>query len=281
MPSQPLLVVDGDSLAHRAYHGLPKTVHDVEGRPANALVGTANMLLTLHDTYAPRTVLACWDTLTHPTYRHEQLPEYQAGREFAGDLLEQLERIPQFVTVAGFPFAKEAGYEADDFLAAAARYETERGGTTLIVTSDRDAFQLVSDAVTVLLPRRGVSELEPVRPADVLEKYGVRPDQVPGFIALRGDTSDRIPGATGIGPVKAAAALCEFGSLEGALDAGRFAAEADALRCYLEIATMRADAPLPPLPDAELDVDSVARWASERGLDAVTRRLAAGRSAAR
>lgn len=273
--TRPLLVVDGDSLAHRAYHGLPKTTRDGDGRPANMLVGLGNMLTTLWAALQPRTILTCWDTLTTPTYRHEALTTYQAGRESEPDLLEQLDRLPELSEAMGFPAAKAPGYEADDFLAAAAASETARDGLTAIVTSDRDSFQLVSDTVGVLLPKRGVSELETVGPAGVMERYGVRPDQVVDFIALRGDPSDRIPGAKGIGPVRAAALLGVHDSLGAILDAGRFAEEAEALQLYAEIATMQTDAPLPPLPDREPDWSAAARWADGAGLDRLARRLAA------
>src|SRR5204862_3150230 len=120
-------------------------------------------------------------------------------------------------------------------------------GDVLVATSDRDAFQLVSDRVTVLQPTRGVSEIARIGPAEVRERYGVEPEQVPDLIALRGDPSDRIPGARGVGPKKAADVLREYGTLEAALAAGRFAAEAKDLRLFRRIATMDASAPLPPL----------------------------------
>ena len=270
---QPLVVVDGDSLAHRAYHGLPKTTKDSNGRPANMLLGLANMLVTLWDAAAPRTILTCWDTLTTPTYRHEALPTYQSGREFDRDLLEQLDRLPELSERFGFPAAKAPGYEADDFLAAAAAAETTSGGVTAVVTSDRDSFQLVSDSVVVLLPKRGVQELEHVGPAEVFDRYGVEPTQVVDFIALRGDQSDKIPGAKGIGPVRAAALLAERGSLDEILAAGRFETEADALRLYREIATMQVGAPVPPLPNADPDWVGAAAWASDTGLASLAKRL--------
>lgn len=270
---RPLVVVDGDSLAHRAFHGLPKTTRDGDGRPANMLVGVANMLITLWDAATPRTILTCWDTLTEPTYRHDAFPGYQASREFDPELLEQLDRLPGMSESFGFPAAKAAGYEADDFLAAACATETAAGGITAVVTSDRDAFQLVSESVVVLLPRRGVTELEKVDVADVVERYGVEPRQVVDFIALRGDPSDKIPGAKGIGPVRAAALLQEHGSLDDLLESGRFEAEADALRTYREIATMQVDAPLPPLPDAEPDWPGAATWAENAGLERLATRL--------
>jgi DNA polymerase-1 len=268
------MVVDGDSLAHRAYHALPKSIRDGSGRPANMLVGFANMLVGLWDLEQPRTVLAAWDTLTNATYRNELLPGYQAGREFPPDLVEQLDRLPQLVEAFGFAVAKEPGYEADDFLAAAAERETALGGTVIVVTSDRDSFQLASDRVTIVMPKRGISVLERVGPAEVRERYGVEPAQVPDFIALRGDPSDRIPGASGVGPAKAAALLREFGTLEAALAAGRFAAQADDLRLYRRVATLQADAPLPELPDVDPDWAGASALAGSWGLKALSKRLA-------
>src|SRR5262249_19885236 len=142
-------------------------------------------------------------------------------------------------------------YEADDFLAAAATREEADGGEALVATSDRDAFQLVTERVTVLQPARG----GPIRigPEGVRERYGVDPAQVPDFIALRGDPSDRIPGARGIGEKRGAELLRQYGSLEAMLEEGRFATEADALRLYRGIATMDRGAPLPQLPDVSPD----------------------------
>jgi DNA polymerase-1 len=271
----PLLAVDGDSLAHRAYHALPSSLRDGDGRQANMVIGFANMLTTLWENEQPRTVFAGFDTLTVPTYRHELLPGYQGGRDFPEELTRQLDLLPELVETLGFPWGKEAGYEADDFLAAAARDETARSGKTLVVTSDRDLFQLASESVTLLMPKRGVSELARVGPPEVRERYGVEPEQVPDFVALRGDPSDRIPGARGIGPAKAAAILAEHGSLENALAAGRFAAEADDLRTYLRLTRLQADAPLPSLPDADPDWDGGAKLAERWGLRRLSERFAA------
>jgi DNA polymerase-1 len=242
--ARPLLAVDGDSFAHRAYHALPKTIRRVEGRPAGGIVGFANMLLRLWDAEQPRAVLVAWDTLTVPTYRHEAFEGYQAGRVFDSELLEQLDLLPQLVEAMGFAYAKAAGYEADDFLAAAA---THVEGPVLVATSDRDAFQLASERTTILQPTRGVSELARIGPAEVRERYGVEPAQVPDFIALRGDPSDRLPGARGVGDKGAAQILREYGSLEAALEAGRFAAQAEELRLYRRIATLDASAPIPAI----------------------------------
>src|SRR5438477_2417567 len=234
----PLLVVDGDSLAHRAYHALPKSFRRAEGRPGNALLGFSNFIVRLWQAEEPRAVLVGWDSLDTPTYRHELFAGYQAGREFDDDLLEQLDLLPELVRAFGFAAAKAPGYEADDFLAAAVQKEEKRGGDALVVTSDRDSFQLASKRTTILQPTRGVSELARIGPAEVRERYGVEPEQVPDFIALRGDPSDRLPGARGVGGKGAAQVLREFGSLEAALEAGRFAAQAEELRLYRRIATL-------------------------------------------
>jgi 5'-3' exonuclease len=267
---RPLLAIDGDSLAHRAYHALPKSIRGAGGRPANALVGFANFLLRLWDNEAPRAVLVGWDSLETPTYRHEALPEYQSGREFEDAILEQLGILPDLVESFGFAIAKAPGYEADDFLAAAA---TKVDGPVLVATSDRDAFQLVSDRVTILQPVRGVTELTRIGPAEVRERYGVEPEQVPDFIALRGDSSDKIPGAPGVGPKKAGDVLRQYGTLEAALEAGRFSPFADDLRLYRRIAQMDAEAPLPPIADQEPTWDRAAEKAEELGLRALAGRL--------
>src|SRR4029079_12684448 len=247
MAARPLLAVDGANLAHRAYHALPSSIKGGDGRPANMIVGFANMLIRAWEAEGPRTVFVAFDTLTVPTYRHELLPEYQSGRDFPRDLTDQLDRLPDLVEALGFSWAKEAGYEADDCLAAAVASEEKRKGLSLVLTNDRDLFQLASPRTTILHPKRGVSELQRVGPAEVRERYGVEPEQVPDFIALRGDPSDRIPGAPRVGPKTAADILRRYGSLEAALADGRFPNVADDLRLYRRIATMDAHAPLPPL----------------------------------
>src|SRR5436189_6279322 len=274
-PTRPLLVVDGDSLAHRAYHALPKSFRRAEGRPGNALLGFSNFLLRLWQAEQPRPVVVGWDSLSTPTYRHELFAGYQAGREFDDDLLEQLDLLPELVRAFGFAAAKAPGYEADDFLAAAVRKEEKRGGRALVVTSDRDSFQLASELTTILQPTRGVSELARVGPAEVRERYGVEPSQVPDFIALRGDPSDRLPGAKGVGPKTAADVLRRYGSLEAALDDGRFGAQADELRVYKRMATLDPDAPLPDLSDQIPDWSTGSAFARDLGMNALAERLAA------
>jgi exodeoxyribonuclease III len=245
---RPLLVIDGDSFAHRAYHALPKNIRRRGDKPAGAILGFANLLLRLYREEQPRAVLVGWDTYEEPTYRHEAFAAYQSGREFDDDVLEQLAVIPEFVAACGFANAKGAGYEADDFLAAAAAGETRRGGTVLVASGDRDTFQLASDNTTILYPIRG-GGVERIGPAQVRARYGVEPAQVPDFIALRGDPSDKLPGAPGIGAAGAAALLQKYGSLADILKAGRFAKQADELRLYRAIATMNRKAPVPRLPD--------------------------------
>jgi 5'-3' exonuclease len=247
--TRPLLAIDGDSLAHRAYHALPKSMRSATGLPSGALVGFANFLLRLYEAEEPRAVVVGWDCIGEPTYRSEAFPAYQSGRVFDPELLEQLDLLPELVRAMGFEAAKQPGYEADDFLAAAVAQEESRSGETVVATSDRDAFQLVSERTTVLQPVKGVSELARIGPAEVRERYGVEPAQVPDFIALRGDPSDKLPGARGVGPKTAATLLAEYGSLEAMLDAGRFSAQQEELRLYRRIATMDASAPLPSLAD--------------------------------
>jgi DNA polymerase-1 len=246
--SRPLLVIDGDSFAHRAYHGLPKTIVRRGGIGAGAIVGFANFLLRLYQVERPRAVLVGWDTLTVPTYRHKRFPAYQSGRQFDDAILEQLDALPEFVAACRFANAKAPGYEADDFLAAAVAAEERRGGSSLVASGDRDTFQLASESTTILYPVRA-GEMARIGPGEVRERYGVDPNQVPDFIALRGDPSDKLPGARGVGPKGAADLLRKYGTLEGALAAGRFAEQADMLRLYRSIATMDASAPLPALSD--------------------------------
>jgi DNA polymerase-1 len=270
--TRPLLAVDGDSFAHRAYHGMPKTNRRVGGRPDGAITGFGMMLLRLWETERPAAVVVGWDSLGSPTYRNEEFPSYQSGREFDADLLEQLDLLPELPAALGFASAKAPGYEADDFLAAAVA-STE--GPVLVATSDRDAYQLASERVTILQPVKGGEPPARLGPPEVRERYGVDPGQVPDFIALRGDPSDKLPGARGVGPKRAAEVLAEYGSLEAALDAGRFSAEADALRLYRRLATLDATAPLPALEGQAPRFAEGAAFARDLGLDRLADRIAA------
>jgi DNA polymerase I len=269
---RPLLVVDGDSFAHRAYHGLPKSIRRVGNRGGGAIVGFANFLLRLFESEQPRAVLVGWDTLGSRTYRQELFPGYQGGRQFDAELIEQLDVLPEFVAACGFATAKAAGYEADDFLAAAAAEETRRGGRALVASGDRDAFQLASDTVTILHPIRA-GEMARIGPAEVRERYRVEPEQVPDFIALRGDPSDKLPGARGVGAKGAAALLRQYPTLEAALAAGRFPEQADELRLFRRIATMDPTAPISMLGDQMPNWDKAAALARNWELNRLAERI--------
>ena len=289
--ARPLLAVDGDSFAHRAYHGLPKTIQSRGGKGGGAIVGFANFLIRMFENERPRAVLVCWDTLDAPTYRHQAFAAYQSGRHFDDALLDQLDVLPLFVTACGFANAKAAGYEgfnvsaagtqavpsdpgyeADDFLAAAVAAEERRGGTVVVASGDRDTFQLASPSTTIIhLVRAG--EMARIGPEEVRDRYGVDPSQVPDFIALRGDPSDKLPGAKGVGPKGAAALLRKYGTIGEVLAAGRFPAQAEQLRLYRRIATMDASAPLPALLDQTPTWRKAAALAREWELNQLADRL--------
>ena len=269
---RPLLAVDGDNVAHRAFHALPKSIEGAEGQPANMLLGFANMLVSAWDAERPRTVFVAFDSLGEPTYRHELLPSYQEGRDFPRELTAQLERLPELVEAFGFAWAKAAGYEADDFLAAAVMAEEERGGSALVLTNDRDLFQLASEKTTILRPKSG-GAFERIGPAEVAELYGVEPEQVPDFVALRGDNSDGIPGAQGVGPKRAAEILHQHETLDAAVEAGLFPGQEDELRKYVRIVRLQYHAPVPQLPDVQPDWAAAAAVAGKWGLKRLEERL--------
>jgi DNA polymerase I len=227
----PLLVIDGDSFAHRAYHGLPKTIRRAGDKGAGAIIGFANYLTRLYEAERPRSVVVGWDTLEAPNWRVREFPGYQSGRNFDDELLEQLDVLPVFVHACGFAVGKAPGCEADDFLAAAAATGQRQGWTTLVASGDRDTFQLASELTTILYPVKA-GEIARIGPEQVRERYGVEPHQVPDFIALRGDPSDKIPGAPGIGAQTAAKLLRRCANLEEMIVNHRFPAQAEELRLY-------------------------------------------------
>jgi DNA polymerase-1 len=270
---RPLLVIDGDSFAHRAYHGLPKTIRRTGDKGGGAIVGFANYLIRLYGDEQPRAVVVGWDTLSEPNFRAKLFPDYQGGREFDDEIVEQLGVLPEFIAACGFLNGKAAGFEADDFLASAAAAEEKRGGHVLVASGDRDAFQLASAATTILHPVK-MGEMARIGPAEVRERYGVEPKQVPDFIALRGDPSDKLPGARGVGAKTAASLLQRHADLEEMLTAGRFAEQADDLRLYLRIATMVTNAPLPKtIPDMTPTWDKASALARKWSLNALAERL--------
>jgi DNA polymerase-1 len=270
--NRPLLVVDGDSFAHRAYHALPKSIRRTGNRGAGAIVGFAGFLMRLYDSERPRAVIVGWDTLGAPTYRQQLFPPYQGGRQFDDELVEQLDQLPQFVAACGFANAKARGFEADDFLAAAVAVEERRGGSALVASGDRDAFQLASERTTILHPLRA-GELARIGPSEVRARYGVEPGQVPDFIALRGDPSDKLPGARGVGPKGAAALLHKYATLEDAFADGQLASQAEQLRVYRRIATMDRAAPIPALGDQTPTWDKAAALARDWDLGRLAARL--------
>src|ERR1700733_3849342 len=272
LSGRPLLVIDGDSFAHRSYHALPKTIRRSDGKAAGAILGFANFVLRLYADERPRAVIVGWDSLEASTKRHEMFPAYQSGREFDDDLIEQLKVLPELVAAFGFANAKAPGYEADDFLAAAVSDEERAGGSALVASGDRDSFQLASSRTTILYPSRG-GEIARIGPEEVRQRYGVDPNQVPDFIALRGDPSDKLPGAAGVGPKRAAQLLQRYRTLDGVLEAGLFKTQAEMLRLYRLIATMDAKAPLPLLADQEPTWDSASTFTRDWGLNQLAGRL--------
>ncbi|MPZ22594.1 MAG: hypothetical protein GEU28_03435 [Dehalococcoidia bacterium] len=273
---RPLLIVDGDNLAHRAYHSMPKSVRGRDGQPINAVVGWTSMLLAAWDAEQPRSIFVGWDTLGQPTYRHRLWPSYQGGRVFDPEIVEQLEILPGIAVSFGFGSGKAAGYEADDVIAAAVKAEVADGGSCLVLTNDRDSYQLVSDRVTVLSPKRGIRELSRVGPAEVRAYFGVEPSQVPDFKALAGDSSDNIPGARGVGPKGAAALIQKYGGLEAVLEASKgshLAGDAERLLLFREVVRMQDDVPVTLPKSGAPEWESAARVLQRLGAERQAERV--------
>lgn len=270
--SAPLLIIDGDNLAHRAYHSTPKTVKGKDGFPINAIVGFFGMLLRVYNEEKPRAVFVAWDTLGVDTYRSELWPPYQGGRVFDREIVQQLDILPSICSAFGFGVGKCAGYEADDFMASAATAEVLRGGTCLVLTTDRDAYQLASDKVTVLAPKRGSRELDRIGPAEVVERMGVLPEQVPDFKALSGDPSDKIPGLQGVGPKSAASLLLQHGSLEAVLERWSRPDDLELALKFREVARMHHDCEV-VLPEGAPEWESGAEALRAIGAGALAERV--------
>jgi 5'-3' exonuclease len=303
--ADPLLLVDAPYLLYRAFFGLPDKIRGADGRPVNALLGSVNTILAQAEERSARAVVCCFGP-DAAAYRVELYPGYHAHRPpVPDDLAHQWERARDLYRAFGWQVADTEELEADDLLGAYARAEagaTGASGSTdadgeatgrsgeapaldgaaLILTGDRDLFQCVTDSVRVLLlGGRGKKGPEEIGPAEVRERYGVEPEQVPDFIALRGDPSDGLPGAKGIGEKRAADILRRHGSLEAALaeadrdgpDANSLCRQADALRAFREIATLRpVDVARPP--DAPTDRAGGATAARELGMNRLAERLA-------
>jgi DNA polymerase I len=270
---KPLLIVDGDNLAHRAYHSTPKTVTNADGVPINAFVGFFSMLINVYQREQPRAIFVAWDTLGVDTYRSELWPAYQTGRIFEPDIVRQLDELPDLCRACGLGVGKQAGYEADDLMAAAACKEVGQGGSALLLTTDRDAYQLVSEHVTVLAPQRGGKDPERIGPKEVVQRLGVLPEQVCDYKALCGDPSDKIPGACGIGPKSAASLLLRHGLLEGVLAAWGRDSEAEQVLMFREVVRMRPDVSV-DLPTAPPDWKNGAEVLRQLGANNLADRVA-------
>ncbi|HEX4746995.1 MAG TPA: DNA polymerase I [Gaiellaceae bacterium] len=212
-----LFLVDGNNLAYRAFFALPEELQTTDGQPTNALLGFTNMLFKLLSDYKPRGVAVAWDT--RPVHRKEIDTEYKADRRPMPDLLrEQFPHFRPIVEAFGYQNLEFEGWEADDVIATLATRADASGVKTCVVSTDRDAFQLVTDNVCLMMTPRGVADVQVYTPERVEARYGIRPDQIPDFIGLKGDTSDNIPGIPGIGDKTAGQLVAQYGSLEGVVE---------------------------------------------------------------
>src|SRR6266571_6326405 len=216
-----LFLVDGNNLAYRAFFALPEELATSEGFPTNALLGFTNMLFKLLSDYRPKGVAVAWDT--RPVHRHAQAEAaevvYKEGRRPMPDLLaEQFPHFRPIVEAFGYRNLEFEGWEADDVIATLATRADEAGVKTTVVSTDRDAFQLVTGNVALMMTPRGVSDVQVYTPDRVEARYGIKPEQIPDFIGLKGDTSDNIPGVPGIGDKTAGQLIAQYGSVEGVLE---------------------------------------------------------------
>lgn len=252
-------VIDGNSLMHRAFHAVPPTMNAPDGRPTNAIFGFLNMFLKMIDAFNPDGVVVAFDK-GKPRVRMEMLPQYKAQRPpMDPDLHAQFPMIKELLAALNVPILQSEGWEGDDILGTMARLGEEAGCDMLLVTGDRDMYQLVTEHVNVVSTRKGLSDVAIMTPESVDDLYhGITPALVPDFYGLKGDTSDNIPGVPGIGPKKASALITQYGSLDEVI------AHADEvkgkmgenLRAHIDdallsrkVATIRTDAPV------ELDFD--------------------------
>jgi DNA polymerase-1 len=250
-----LFLVDGNNLAYRAFFALPEELQTTEGQPTNALLGFTNMLFKLLSDYKPRGVAVAWDT--RPVHRTEISADYKSERRPMPDLLrEQFPHFRPIVEAFGYRNLEFEGWEADDVIATIATAADEAAVKTCVVSTDRDAFQLCSENISLMMTPRGVAEVHVYTPERVELRYGVRPDQVPDFIGLKGDTSDNIPGVPGIGDKTAGQLIAQYGSLEEVIEHAdelsparrkNISEHADQARASKVLATMRRD--------LDLDVD--------------------------
>jgi DNA polymerase I len=244
-----LFLVDGNNLAYRAFFALPEELATSEGMPTNALLGFTNMLFKLLADYRPRGVAVAWDT--RPVHRTEISAEYKSERRPMPDLLrEQFPHFRPIVEAFGYRNLEFEGWEADDVIATLATRADELGIKTCVVSTDRDAFQLVSDNVTLMMTPRGVADVNVYTPERVEARLGITPDQISDFIGLKGDTSDNIPGVPGIGDKTAGQLIAQYGSVENVLEhvdelsparRKNISEHAEQALASKELATMRRD----------------------------------------
>jgi 5'-3' exonuclease len=284
--AMPLLAVDTPSMLFRAFYALPDSIVGPDGKPVNALLGTANLILKEVEIHRPRAVVLCFGP-DAASYRTELYPAYHAEREAAmpDELAPQFAAARDFFAAFGWTVATSDDLEADDLLGTFAEREAAAGGQALLLTGDRDMYQCAGDGVTVLYVRTGGKGAEEVGPEEARERYGIGPELVPDFIALRGDPSDGLPGARGVGPKTAAELLRKHGSLEAVLAnaireqrpklRAALIEAGDDLRAFKDIATLR-DAGVDPPPDRPTDWAGAAAAARERGMNRLAERLEQG-----
>ncbi len=277
----PLLAIDGPFVMYRSFFALPDSITDGDDHPVNALLGAVNLILRIAADVRPRAILVCWGAEA-AIYRKQLYPDYHAARPPVPDALQwQFDRAPALFEAMGWGSIGSDVLEADDLLGSLALAETAAGGRAMIMTGDRDMYQCASDTVSVVYLKQRSSGFDEVDPAGVVERYGIGPELVPDFIALRGDPSDGLPGAPGIGAKTAADLLRRHGSLDGAIAAAdaerpRVGAalrdHADALRAFRDIATLRTgEIELPA--DRDTDLVAGARAAAGYGMERLAERL--------
>jgi DNA polymerase-1 len=282
---QPLLAVDAPSALFRAFYALPDTITDKDKQPVNALLGSLNMIMRVVADFDPRAIVLCFGP-DAAVYRKELYPPYHAARPpIPPELDRQFGESRAFFEAFGWVVSASEDHEADDLLHSYARAEEEAGGTVLLLTGDRDMYQCATDRTTVLYLKTGTKGVEEVDPDEVRRRYSVSPEQVPDFIALRGDPSDGLPGGKGIGEKTAAELLKRHGSLEAALDdwqsaptarvRGALKDQRDELLAFKDIATLRT-VPVERPADTPTDFDGGARMAHERGMGQLAGRLEKG-----
>lgn len=280
----PLLLVDAPYLLYRAFYALPDTIKGSDGRPVNALLGSTNSILAVADERKVRATVACFGPDAAP-YRVELYSRYHAHRPpMPDELAHQWRLAARLYEALGWKVTVDDSVEADDLLGSYARIEEQAGGRALILTGDRDMFQCATQAVSVLLlGSRGRGAPQEVGPAEVKARYGIGPELVPDFIALRGDPSDGLPGLKGVGEKRAADILRRHGSLAAALEAAErdgperniLAPARTELEAFREIATLR-EAPLERPTDAPTDRSRGASVAAELGMKGLAERLGGG-----